>query len=258
MTPTERAVGRFMRAPDGHDAGGGGGEGAAAEAGAGGGGAGDGGEQGAGDAGDGADDATVLGGAGEGGAEGGEGQEGAKDKGEAGEAGDEGGPAGAPEKYELTPPEGFEALDADMLTAAEPVLRDLNLSNEQAQKLVPLMGQAVQRATEQAQQALTDGAAAQRKEWAEQFEADPEIGGANRKATEAAAARAFDHYGIKPGEGVRKLLDESGLGNHPDLIRFVARVGADLAEGSFERGSEVRAEKPAEAKLYGEEFQPKK
>lgn len=253
MTPRERAMGRFLRGPDGHDAGG------AADAGAAD--AGDNGAQGGegtGDANNGADDATVLGGAGKGDAEGGEGQEGAADKGEASEAGDEGGPAGAPEKYELTPPEGFDALDADMLAAADPILRDLNLSNDQAQKLVPLVGQAIQAATTRANQAIADGAATQRKEWADAFEADPEIGGANRKSTEAAAARAFDHYGIKQGEGVRKLLDESGLGNHPDLIRFVARVGRDLAEGSFERGSEAKGEKPAEAKLYGDEFQPKK
>lgn len=42
---------------------------------------------------------------------------------------------GAPEKYEFTAGEGVE-LDADALKDFEPVARDLNLTNEQAQKLV--------------------------------------------------------------------------------------------------------------------------
>lgn len=42
---------------------------------------------------------------------------------------------GAPEKYEFKAGEGVE-LDAEALKDFEPVARDLNLTNEQAQKLV--------------------------------------------------------------------------------------------------------------------------
>ncbi len=42
---------------------------------------------------------------------------------------------GAPEKYEFTVGEGVE-LDTEALKDFEPVARDLNLTNEQAQKLV--------------------------------------------------------------------------------------------------------------------------
>lgn len=268
LSPVERAMGRVMRAPDGHADGGAadasatdaaaaqdpaaatdpGAADAAAQATQGDQ------QQGAGDGDAKADgeDGSFLGTAGQG-----EGQEGAEGEGEKDAGGDEGAAAGAPEKYELTPPEGFEAIDPALMGEAEPVLRELNLSNEQAQKLVPLVGKAIQDAVAKANDAGAQQVADMRKGWADAFDADPEIGGANRKATEAAAAKAFDHYGLKPGEGLRQLLDESGIGNHPDMIRFVARVGRDLAEGSFERGDTVPQPKTPEQKLYGEEFQPK-
>ncbi|NIJ18471.1 hypothetical protein FHS95_000140 [Sphingomonas naasensis] len=247
MTPLERAMGRFMRSPEGHDAGAGNAAGdadatdSAAE------GKTDGNAVGAGD-----DDASVLGGAGEGG----EGEKGEADKGEGGESSDKGADPGPPEKYELTAPEGF-TLDAESLAEAEPIFRELNLSNDQAQKLMPAAAKFAERIVAQQQVGLQQQAANQRREWADAFAADRDIGGANKDATVAAAARAFDHYGLKKGEGLRLFLDESGLGNHPDLIRFVAGVGRDLAEGSFERGDVAVVPKAPEQKLYGQEFQPK-
>ena len=244
MSPLERAHGRYMRSLDGHAAAGGDAAPVVAEAaGAG---------EGAGD--DGAvDDATLLGGAGASG----EGQEGAADAGEAGAGGGEEPAAGAPEKYELTAGEG-QTLDTDALALAEPVLRELGLPNDKAQALVSMYAEKiVPLITQRANDAIVQQAAVQRKEWSDAFAADPEIGGANREATIAAAARAFDHYGLKPGEGLRGLLDATGVGNHPDMIRFVAGVGRDLAEGAFERGGAVTQTKAPEQKMYRDEFQPK-
>lgn len=166
-------------------------------------------------------------------------------------------PAGAPEKYELTAPEGQE-FDTASFEAVEPIFREIGLSNDQAQKLVAAYGEKIMPAlAEKAKTQLETQAAATRKEWSDAFHNDPDLGGANKDRTLADAARAFDHYGLKKGEGFRQLLDESGLGNHPDLIRFVARVGRDLDEGGFERGGAVAQPKSPEGKLYGAEFQPK-
>lgn len=166
-------------------------------------------------------------------------------------------PAGAPEKYELTAPEGQE-FDAASFEAVEPIFREIGLSNDQAQKLVAAYGEKIMPAlAERAKSQLETQAAATRKEWSDSFHNDPDLGGANKDRTLSDAARAFDHYGLKKGEGLRQMLDESGLGNHPDLIRFVARVGRDLDEGGFERGDVVTQPKSPEGKLYGAEFQPK-
>ena len=166
-------------------------------------------------------------------------------------------PAGAPEKYELSAAEGQE-FDAASFEVVEPIFREIGLSNDQAQKLVTAYGEKIMPAlAERARTQLETQAAATRKEWSDSFHNDPDLGGANKDRTLADAARAFDHYGLKKGEGLRQMLDESGLGNHPDLIRFVARVGRDLDEGGFERGSVGAQPKTPEGKMYGAEFQPK-
>ena len=59
----------------------------------------------------------------------------------------------------------------------------------------------------------------------------------NWTETTRLAARARDHYGapseIKDGKETnefRVLLNESGLGNHPVMIRMFRSIGADLSE----------------------------
>ena len=67
-------------------------------------------------------------------------------------------PEGAPEKYEFTAGEGVE-LDTEALKDFEPVARDLNLTNEQAQKLVdayPKILAGVQQRQAEAWQAQTE------------------------------------------------------------------------------------------------------
>ena len=176
---------------------------------------------------------------------------------DAGKKPDDQASAGAPEKYELKAPEGSE-FDSEAFEAIEPTLRELGLTNVAAQKLVDAYaGQIMPKLSERANKLILDKAASQRAEWAEAFEKDPDIGGARKGDTLSAAARVFDHYGLKKGEGLRQLLDESGLGNHPELIRVFARIGHDMAEGGFERGEVVPTPKTAEQTLYGPEFQGK-
>lgn len=157
----------------------------------------------------------------------------------------------APEAYELKAPEGMD-FDTEAFQAVEPTLRELNLSNEQAQKLTDVYASQIAPAvTKRVEAALTTAAAAQRKEWADALNADDEVGGEKLKASLADAAKVFDHYGIKKGEGVRLVLDESGLGNHADLVRLFARIGRDLGEGTFERGGNVSRPLTDAEKFYG-------
>ena len=256
MTPFERRAGRFMRAPDhdaatGGDAGGGdaaaadtaaeGGESQTASEDAGtGGNAGDQGESQSADAAD--DDGTVLGGKDDADAD-------AGDDGEGDKGGDDA--PTVPEAYELTAPEGFD-MDADVLAEATPIFKELGLSNEQAQTLMPVAGQLVTRTVDRMQQQLIDGANAQRKAWLDTAKADPDIGGANWDASIAASARALDALGFKEGSDFRKVLNETGFGNHPDMIRAFAQVGKMVGEdGDFVRpDAGVRVKVPLEKQLY--------
>jgi hypothetical protein len=177
-----------------------------------------------------------------------------------------------PEAYELKvtvkDAEGKDTeveIDTELLGEATPVLKELGLTNEQANKLAPFIVKAQERAF--AKQA--DDFAAVKADWAKEAAADPEIGGKHWKATQANAARALDHFvgpmTVKGEDGkdvpnpTRKLLDESGLGNHKDLIRAFAKVGEAMGEdGTFARSDTAPvAKKGREEVLYPDDV-PKK
>jgi hypothetical protein len=154
-----------------------------------------------------------------------------------------------PEKYEFTV-EGFTP-DPDILTAADPVLRELNLTNEQANKLAPLAQSIVEKTTASLVQQLQAGAAVQKKAWLDAFTADPEIGGTNKAQTEVLAAKALDALGYTKGHPFRQALNDSGFGNHPDMIRAFRRLGEMVGEdNSFARAGVGHADKPVWERMY--------
>ena len=135
---------------------------------------------------------------------------------------------GAPEKYEFTAGEGVE-LDSEALKDFEPVARDLNLTNEQAQKLVdayPKILAGVQQRQAEAWQKQTEG-------WAETVKADKEIGGDKLTANLSAAQRALEQFGDPE---LKEYLDSTGLGNHPALVKAFIKVGKAMSEDKVVTG----------------------
>ena len=259
-TPAERAAGRFMRAPD-HDAGTDGGNDAGAGAG-----------DGAGtDASGAADAGTILG---EAAADAGTGDDAAAkpaaDAADADKPGD--GSPGVPESYELklttTNEAGEESnvdLDPALVEAATPLLKEAGLTNEAANKILPLVPKIQERFLQQ----QNDAFERTRADWAKQSKESAEIGGDKLAETQRLAAKALDHFTgpavtkDKDGNDVpnsfRQLLNESGLGNHPVMLKTFRDIGAALSEdGTFVRNTtETAAKKSREETLYPED-QPKK
>ncbi|EPS9632121.1 peptidase [Klebsiella aerogenes] len=155
---------------------------------------------------------------------------------------DDGKPDGAPEKYEFTAGEGVE-LDTEALKDFEPVARDLNLTNEQAQKLVdayPKILAGVQQRQAEAWQAQTE-------EWAATVKADKEIGGDKLTANLGVAQRALDTFGTPE---LKEYLNGTGLGNHPELVKAFIKVGKAMSEDGIVTGKESGQRSAAEV-LYG-------
>ena len=149
---------------------------------------------------------------------------------------------GAPEKYEFTAGEGVE-LDSEALKDFEPVARDLNLTNEQAQKLVdayPKILAGVQQRQAEAWQAQTE-------QWAADVKADKEIGGEKLTANPSAAQRARDLFG---GPVLKEYLNTTGLGNHPELVKTFVKIGKAMSEDGMVDGSNQGQRSAAEV-LYG-------
>ena len=135
-------------------------------------------------------------------------------------------PAGAPETYaDFKMPEGF-AMDAALLGEFAPTLKELNLTQEQAQKVMDFAPKLVQATAEKTAASLMDAyGLADRATWAEAVKADKEIGGERLPENLAMAKKAVDAYGDPE---LKTFLNKSGLGNHPALIRAFVKAGKPL------------------------------
>jgi hypothetical protein len=139
---------------------------------------------------------------------------------------------GAPEKYaDFTVPKGIE-IDKPLLEAAMPVLKELGLSQAKAQKLVDMFAARQQAADK----ALNDSFTNEMTQWQTKAKADKEFGGDTFDANLGKAKSAIDKFGTPE---LKKLLNETGIGNHPEIVRFAFRVGKLIAEDN--PGGDVKA-----------------
>ena len=128
--------------------------------------------------------------------------------------------AQVPESYEaFTDAQGKPVSNEDFKGFTE-AAKSVGLSQENAQKMFSAMyGEAdnyVRRRTQEF--------AAQ---WAEQSKADPEFGGANFNQNMGQIATAYKQFATPE---LKHLLDASGLGNHPEVMRLFYRVGKALSQ----------------------------
>ena len=128
-----------------------------------------------------------------------------------------------PETYaEFKMPEGVE-LDGATLEAALPLFKEMSLTQEQAQKLVDF--QAAQMQTGQAAQ--VEAFEQLKKDWLEEATNDKEFGGDKFEESVGLARDAIDKLGTPE---LKKLLEDHGVGNHPEMIRLMSRIGGLMKE----------------------------
>lgn len=135
-------------------------------------------------------------------------------------------PAGAPEKYEFKAPEGRQ-FDNEVVSRFSEVAKELDLTNEEAQKILDKMGTTLSERQAANLKSIRD-------QWAEASTADKEFGGEKLSQNLSVAKKALDAFGTNE---LRALLNESGLGNHPELIRFMYRAGKSISEDTIVKGS---------------------
>jgi hypothetical protein len=129
-------------------------------------------------------------------------------------------------------PEGVVA-DEEVLGEFKATAKELNLSQENAQKLVDLQTKANLRA---------------RTQWAESAKVDKEFGGPALAENLGLAKKALDSFASPE---LRNLLDTSGLGNHPEIIRAFVRVGKAISEdGRVVSGSKAGAPSDPARRLF--------
>lgn len=151
-------------------------------------------------------------------------------------------PAGAPEKYEFKAPEG-QQFNADVIAKFSEVAKKLNLSQDGAQELLDQVAPQIAAAQQSAFQNAVKG-------WGESAKADKEFGGDKFDANLAVAKKAIDAFGTPE---LRTLLDQSGLGNHPEVIRAFYRAGKAISEDRHVPGGTKPStpSRDAASTLYG-------
>lgn len=174
----------------------------------------------------------------------------------------------APEKYELKVPEGLPegtSFDTSAFEKAEPLFRDLGLTGEQAQKVVdtyakdilPVVVPQVQA------QVLNDFGLVGFHKWEEQCREDPRFGGQPGKPISPEAmqqhmadvARFRDQFGTP---ALAELLENTTIGNHPEIVAAFAKAGKALADDNFHRSDvSAQGQQSLAEKMYGPAFAPK-
>ena len=134
-------------------------------------------------------------------------------------------PEGAPEKYEFNSKvaDAPDELDPEVLTAFGDVAKELNLPQEAAQKVLDKVAPVIQ-----AKQAKVIEQT--KVEWANQSKSDEEFGGESLTDNLDVAKASLDTFGT---DALKSLLQETGLGNHPEVIRFMYRAGKAISEDSY-------------------------
>ena len=98
--------------------------------------------------------------------------------------------------------------------------KKVGLSQEKAQALFETM-------VPTAKAHMMNDLRAKAEQWALDCEKDPEIGGANFGANKAVAISGYREFATPE---LRTILNASGLGNHPEVVRHFYRLGKTLQQ----------------------------
>lgn len=147
---------------------------------------------------------------------------GAKTDGANGEQGKEG--EQAAETYEYQMPEGM-ALDKSAADALTAFAKEQGIKPAEAQKLAAIGAQMVQRQQEAHAQTVST--------WIEQVKTDKEIGGDKFDASLATSRVAMETFGTPE---LKDVLNATGLGNHPAIVKFFYQVGKRVSQDEHVSG----------------------
>lgn len=143
-----------------------------------------------------------------------------------------------PEPIKLEAPEGAELPDG-LLDGITKYAEENGLTQKQAEAQLNLELSKAQAAQEAHQKQVND--------WAEQTKADKDLGGDNFNKTVELAVRARDKFASPE---FIQMLDKSGFGNHPEVVRFFKSIGEAMSEDSHVSGTLPSNTNVSDGKLF--------
>lgn len=143
-----------------------------------------------------------------------------------------------PEAYDLQMPDGVE-LDKAAADEFTTIAKELKLDQAAAQKLADIAAKQAQRQVE-AHTRLVES-------WVEQVKADKDIGGDKLDENLGIARKALETFGTPE---LRDVLNASGLGNHPEVIKAFVKAGKAISEDKFVAGAPKGSDTDPARKLF--------
>jgi hypothetical protein len=129
--------------------------------------------------------------------------------------------AEAPVEYAFSVPEGV-TLDEEIGNELKEFAKERKMSPEDAQKLLDLGVKQRLKEAETFQK--------QRDEWRENIRTDKDIGGEKLEASLSLAKRVVDTFGTP---GAQELLNNSWMGDHPELVKTFVAIGKAISEDTL-------------------------
>lgn len=156
-------------------------------------------------------------------------------------------PPASPDKYEFKPPASLGTMFDDTTRAGfAKVLHENGVSAKAAQAILDWYGNGYAQSRETLRATAKDTEALLRKEWGAAY--DRNLGLAHRTVVELG------------GQDALNVIDTTGAGNHPAILKLFAKVGALLAEDgaiTTDVDGDVPSESDAKAKIAAIKNDPK-
>jgi hypothetical protein len=135
----------------------------------------------------------------------------------------------APDSYtDFKFADGLEA-DKDVTGEFKQVAKELNLSQDKAQKLVDLQNKLMQNQGKRLQESWENT----QNDWKKATTEDKEIGGPKLQESLASAKKVLEKFGTP---ALNKIVEEYGMGNNVEFIRLLTKVGNTIKEDSMNTG----------------------
>jgi len=152
----------------------------------------------------------------------------------------------APEEYtEFTIPEGT-TLDEQTATEFKGLAKELDLTQEQAQKVLDFGGGKLRAQIEAPYKLWAETQA----KWQAEVKADPDIGGTKFEQSIKDAAQIFVPGDSNPfvkdeaeAKSLRDALNMTGAGNNPAMVKLFVRIGQLLSEPGSLTGKPVSTDR---------------
>lgn len=154
----------------------------------------------------------------------------------------------ADEPFSVKAPEGSEAYQADFdkfagdmdgWLKANPNASAREALAEAAARQARLVGEAQTQAMAQRDQQISA--------WGDELKADKDFGGEAFDKNVATAIKGLEAVGSPE---LRQMLDQTGLGSHPEIVRAFKKVGELVADAPFATGAQPAQSASPAARMY--------